>query len=349
MLFLDNKLNMNSQFISQQPYGVPPPTNKMSPASSPPGVQNMPPPGLSKANYMPNKYVAPPSDSHAGNMTSPSSGQFIPSHDMGPPMNMGSQGPPVSLHGNFHPPQHNQNGSDFNQYGNKIQNQPPHPQFNSVPPQQPQFNSAPTQQQQFNSAPPQQPQFNSAPPQPAQFISAPPQQPPQPQFNSVPPQQPPQMQFNAVPPQQAPPMMNQPPPMMGQPPPRQPNQYGPPPMMGQPPQPQTQPFNQYAPNQVTQQMQDLNLGVQKPPFPGGPARPLMNGENGPHMPPPMGQNYLNGPGQMKPPTYPPMPGQPPAPTGPPGPPGAGGYPQPMYQPQQPQKRLDPDQMPSPVS
>jgi hypothetical protein len=73
---------------------------------------------------------------------------------------------------------------------------------------------------------------------------------------------------------------------------------------------------------------------------------VMNGDNGPHMPPPLTQQqYMNGQQMRAPPGpgYPPMPGQQP------GPGGLGAYPQPAYQQPQQAKRLDPDQMPSPVS
>ena len=118
------------------------------------------------------------------------------------------------------------------------------------------------------------------------------------------------------------------PPLPGQPMPG-PNQ---PPLPGQPP---------LGPNQLANQMQGMNLGPGRQ-YPGS----TINGEGGPHMPPPLNQQqYMNGQQMRAPPGpgYPPMPGQQPAPGG-----GVGSYPQPAYQQPQQARRLDPDQMPSPV-
>lgn len=96
-------------------------------------------------------------------------------------------------------------------------------------------------------------------------------------------------------------------------------------------------MNQFNQNQLTNQMQGMNLG--------GPRQyPGKGVDNGPHMPPPLSQqqqSMLNGQQMRSPgPGYPSMPGQMPS--------GPGAYPQAGYQQQQ-TRRLDPDQMPSPVS
>ncbi|KAJ8982087.1 hypothetical protein NQ317_011085 [Molorchus minor] len=99
------------------------------------------------------------------------------------------------------------------------------------------------------------------------------------------------------------------------------------------------------PNQLNNQLQNMSLSGagQYPPGPGSMKGP----DNGPHMPPPLNQqSYMNGKQPRGTPVqgYPPMPGgQGPMPVGP------GGYPQANYQqPQQQNRRLDPDQMPSTI-
>lgn len=142
-----------------------------------------------------------------------------------------------------------------------------------------------------------------------------------------------------------PPLSGQPP-LLGRPPmpnkmPNQPlpnqNQFGQPPLPGQ------HMNNQFGPNQLTNQMQGMHLGGPRQ-YPTG---TLKGTDNGPHMPPPLSQQDSGMmPGQqMRSPSgpgYPPMPGQGQLPSGP------GVYPQSGYQQAQ-QRRLDPDQMPSPVS
>ncbi|XP_060519788.1 protein transport protein Sec24C isoform X2 [Cylas formicarius] len=103
------------------------------------------------------------------------------------------------------------------------------------------------------------------------------------------------------------------------------------------------------PNQLSSQFQGMNLGGphQYLPNQGNQFKNVMNGENGPHMPPPLNQQpFINGQQQQQQMRGPQAPGFPPMPPQPMG----GGYPQPQYpqQPQQQQKRLDPDQMPSPI-
>ncbi|GLV32062.1 Secretory 24CD [Carabus blaptoides fortunei] len=136
---------------------------------------------------------------------------------------------------------------------------------------------------------------------------------------------------------------------------------GPSPYHGMPPPPgqstSNQPYNrnQIAPghpppsstNHLANQLNDMHVGGRQ--YPGGPMKPALNGDNSPHMPPPLTQNpgqYLNGSQGRAPQVpmgYPQMPGQQ-APV-----PGGPYPPQPTYQ-QQPQqaRRLDPDQMPSPI-
>lgn len=168
--------------------------------------------------------------------------------------------------------------------------------------------------------------------------------------------------YSMPPPAGMPPRMNQPnigPPPMGQPPmvPPPMNQpMVPPPMtqhsMNQPmaqPMPQhtmAQPmpnqYNNYMPNQLTNQMAGMQIGQR--PYLSPPMKPAMNGENLPHMPPPLNQNqgFMNGnqPRSPQPMGYPP--------TMAPQMPGGPYAPQPSYQQAQQQRRLDPDQMPSPV-
>lgn len=181
-------------------------------------------------------------------------------------------------------------------------------------------------------------------------------------------QQPPQSQAGGFPPAQQIPRPNQThfpgsqPPLNHQPPvPGQlphTSQFGQRPsqnQFSQPPLPGALPGQQLplGPNQLNSQMQGMNLsgpaGARQ--YPGAP-KGTANGDNtynGPQMPPPMNQQqYINGQQQMRGPQapggYPPMPGQPGVV------PALGGYPQPGYQQSQQQpKRLDPDQMPSPVS
>ncbi|XP_044766723.1 protein transport protein Sec24C isoform X2 [Coccinella septempunctata] len=97
-------------------------------------------------------------------------------------------------------------------------------------------------------------------------------------------------------------------------------------------------------NQLSNQMQNMNVS-------GNPQNGASNGEMSPHMPPPPQSQQMKNPSG-----YPPMQGQQPTMT--PGyPPQPGypqpgyqqhGYPQPGFQQQNQQRRLDPDQMPSPI-
>lgn len=176
----------------------------------------------------------------------------------------------------------------------------------------------------MGSIPPGKPNFGQLPPQPqSDHFNPPPLQPP---FG-----QPPQNQFGQ------PPLLNKT--QYGQPPlPGGQNQFGQPPsQFGQPPLPGPPQMN---PSQLANQMQGMNLGGPRQ-YPG--AAPMKSGlDSGPHMPPPLSQqqqNLVNGQQLRSPqaPGYPPVPGQ--------G--GPGGYPQSGYQQAQ-QRRLDPDQMPSPV-
>lgn len=106
--------------------------------------------------------------------------------------------------------------------------------------------------------------------------------------------------------------------------------------------------NQY---QLSNQMQNMNISGPKH-YSAVPQNGATNGDNGPHMPPPLNSQQMRSPSG-----YPPMPGQqssmaqggyPPQP----GYPQQGypqhGYPQPGFQQQNQQRRLDPDQMPSPI-
>ncbi|KAF5297356.1 hypothetical protein FQR65_LT01286 [Abscondita terminalis] len=250
-----------------------------------------------------------------------------------PPMSIPGQ-PPMSIHGQPPIPIPGQSPAT-------MPGQPP-----TLIPGQPPMGRAPGQPPMGH--PPGQPPMGHAPAQPP--MGHPPGQPPMgPPTGQLPlghvpgqppmgPGQPPLGHIPSQPPLGHPP--NQPPlgqppmPMQKQPPmPMQnrPPMPGHPPMPGQPPQM----YNQYPPNQLSHQMQDLNISGQRQ------YQPAMNGEGGPHMPPPLNQqpNYLNG--QGKAPGYPPMPGA--------QSPMMGNYPQPSYQQQaQQQRRLDPDQMPSPI-
>lgn len=123
------------------------------------------------------------------------------------------------------------------------------------------------------------------------------------------------------------------------------NQFGAPPLPGQPP---------INPNQLSNQMQGMNLGGPRQ-YPGASVGLKSGLDGGPHMPPPLSQqqqNLVNGQQLRSPqaPGYPPMPGQGGGQGGypPQGGMQGGGYPQGGYQQAQ-QRRLDPDQMPSPVS
>lgn len=364
---------MNPQFVPQQQFNLPQPPQRMPPPPSPQGVQSMPqaPP---KSNFYSNNFAPPPPPTTADIGAPNVNTSGFSTH----PQDVLHQIPMAPPNQRSVPPSINQNGPELNQYGLhsningptsfKSSNQPNVPQA-PLPMQGNMMHNRQTPlPDQLSSNKPTMP----GPPlhggQPANSVPPMPVMPP---LGNQPPISSPQMLNSSQPSYGQPPMPNQPP-IMGQSPmplskqpqvplnrppmpghpqmaahppiPGHPPMQGHPPMSGFPPMP-NQPYMGQGPpipgqqppmyNQMTNQMQDLNLGGQRQ-YPG----PGVNGESGPHMPPPLNQQgYING--QSKSPGYPPMAGQPPM---------MGGYPQPSYQQQQAQqqRRLDPDQMPSPI-
>ncbi|KAB0790460.1 hypothetical protein PPYR_15149 [Photinus pyralis] len=331
---------MHPQFLPQQQFNLPQPPQRMPPSPTPPGATNLSQ-GQMKSNILPNNFGPSPLESGPQNVTH--AGGFMPqSQDILPQMPQVNQRSTSSI---------NQNGPEVNQYGlhsaingptsfktnQPLMSVPGNLTNNRQPPlpgQLPVSNSSLPGQTVHGSSlvsnpvspmpimPPmvnQQPPMASRPP-----ISSSQMQPPIPnQF--------PVMGQNPMPHSKLPP----------QAPLTRPTLPGHPPMPNQPYMPQGPPIPGQQPpiyNQLTNQMQDLHVGQRQ--YPGGPMKSaVLNGEVGPHMPPPLNHPpYVNG--QGKSPGYPSVPGQPPM---------MGGYPQPSYQqPAQPQPRLDPDQMPSPI-
>lgn len=318
---------------SQTPTDFPPPptTAQLQQqghlASQNPPSSHSSPQGPTTTNRPPvSNQFSPPGQTR--NQPSPSP---VENSHNGPAFPPSSQRPP----GPFNPPS-NALG------GNSVQNQPPpalRPPpadfYNSNGPNSAQFSG---NQPQFSaSGPGNFPPMGSIPPGPNKQTYG-----PQTNHFNPPQQQQQQSQFGPIPPQN---QFNQPP--------LNKNQYGPPPLssgqnqFGPPPLPGQPPLN---PNNLANQMQGMNLSGPRQ-YPGA----LKSGlDGGPHMPPPLSQqqqNLVNGQQLKSPQTqgYPPMPGQG-------GMQGAypqggavpGGYPQSGYQQAQ-QRRLDPDQMPSPVS
>ncbi|CAH1795236.1 unnamed protein product [Owenia fusiformis] len=318
----------------------PPPPGQMN---SPPG-QRPPPPG---ANQLPNQMNSmslsgPPSGPPMGAPPSSQPGPYGPPTSMGPPSSQPGQfSPPTSQPGQFGAPPTSQPG----QFGAPPTSQPG--QFGAPPTSQPgQFGAPPTSQPgQFGAPPTSQPGQFGAPPtsQPGQFGAPPTSQPGQ--FGAPPTSQP--GQFGAPPTSQ--------PGQFGAPPTSQPGQFGAPPtsqpgQFGAPPSSQPGAPPPMGPP-----------GSQPGQFGGPPAMPPGQG-----MPPPQGQGMPPPPGpqgqsnQMR--GAPPPPnsmgnytGAPPqapgyqqqAPGGFPQQPGFGQAPASSGPSQQP-RRLDPDQMPSPI-
>ncbi|CAH1990450.1 unnamed protein product [Acanthoscelides obtectus] len=330
------QLGQNAKGPTQQPFGGPPVNQNEPSLTGPPTGQNHPTNGPPTSQNQPfgvyNQNQNQPMQQAPMGPNQPPMGQNLPPMGQNqPPMNQFSPpGPLNAMSGSMQ-------GS---MVGAPKPFQPPVP----GPPMPGQLIQGP------GSMPGQSMQGpGSMPPMPGQHMQGPGSMPPMPGQHMQGP--------GSVPGQgHMPPMQGQPP-MPGQPSMPGQSQYGQgsvqrgqqmrPPMPGQ-----------YNPSQITNQMQGMSLGGQQR-YPGMQAtKPPINGEMGPpHMPPAGAQSRGPPPG----PGYPPMPGQGPmgGQQGPPGPMGGpqgpmGGYPpqqggyMQQQQQQQQARRLDPDQMPSPI-
>ncbi|XP_018325485.1 protein transport protein Sec24C isoform X2 [Agrilus planipennis] len=338
-----NKQLYPQQINSPQNFGQPPPVSSpqqnyqsVPPMGAPSELvgnmkPNMLPPSV--GSHPPQQVFHPPGNVPPSNLTSPpvsktvTNNENMPFSNQIPHSQTVQKAPQMQLYGN---------NAHLNQF-----NGPPQSQMQSPPP-----SNMPAERGNINSFPPtdQAQQFRKP-----QQISQPPNNqflPPQPQHSQQMPLHPPQSG------------MHYPHPPLGQNQHHQSNQFQKPPQLpGQ---------NHYDASHLSNQMHNMTLGNQKPnsfePNPG------INGSYNMPPPPLPGQQMYNGqqigpypsqpimsPGQMVPGHVQkegPMQMQGPPPYGGPVPPGGmGHYPQPAYQQQQQQqqsKRLDPDQMPSPI-
>lgn len=304
---------------NQQNANLPP---AMGPGGSPMANKPTMPP-MSSSNQL------PPSMGNPG--MPPMPGQYMPRPAGNMPPMPGQNMPPQPGHNM--PPQPGQNMPPMSQpqmppmAGSGMpplpgQNMPPHSAQSGMPPMSQPGMMPPLPGQ------PMPPPGQNAPPQqgmpPQMGRNMPPMQSP---MGGMPPMQPP---MGGMPPMPAqnPSLMQKRPPMPGQMQGQMPGHMGGYNNMNQPPMP----AQQGGFNQMNNQMQNMNIS-------GPYDQKTMNGDNGPHMMPPLSQQqYLNG--QQNRPGYPPMTNQ--------GMPNQ--YSQPAYaaQQQQQQKRLNPDQMPSPI-
>ncbi|XP_039276195.1 protein transport protein Sec24C [Nilaparvata lugens] len=319
----------------QQPSSHPPlPTDQMAGLNingQPPPQQGFPGMPLKAGQPPPSNFISNSSFPPAVNGGSPSDNKSFDSHQQQqlPP-------PPTQQQQQQMPPPHQQQ-------------QLPSQQQQQLPPQQQQqMPPPPTHQQQQQMPPPPQQQQQQMPPSPHQ------------QQQQMPP--PPLQQQQQMPPQQQQQLYQQqqqqkqfmPPQYNGMPPPGQAAPRG----SGMPPLPQPGNLQRSMPPPAAGKFQPMgfqspynaqggHLPQQAPPSMGGMPPPGM-GQGAPGMPPPLNQGYYQG--EQPQPGYPAQqPGypaqQPGYPAQQPGyPPG---YPSPLGQANQ-AKRLDPDQMPSPI-
>ncbi|KYB24587.1 protein transport protein Sec24C [Tribolium castaneum] len=323
---------MNRQYPPhQQQFGLPP-QEMLGGHTSPLPPGPPPPQGFQNVNLGPQKppqpYMYPPGQMPTNPRPVPPS-QLPPEQEQKPEQ--------------FVPPMPKPGGGVQN--GPQFQNGPPNSINKQLPPQQMPRPGPPPQPY---TQPPPPSNDHQGPPAPRQYPTLPGQPPSVPiQPNPMLAQPPPPNHFNQPPPNRQfnqPPMsnLNQPPmPNLNHPPMSNLNQP-PMPNLNQPPMPNlNQPPPMPGPNQLANQMQGMNLSGPAPgAYPPGPSmKRATNGDGGPHMPPPLTQQqYMNGQQMRGQQGF----GQPPV-----G--GAmGAYPQPAYQQPQQAKRLDPDQMPSPI-